>query len=133
MSRAPQRAGAAKAAKTASAAKPAKPAKGTAAAEPAKPAKQAAAAKPAKPANETAAAKPPRRAIMVKMDEEVRNELEALANQRRKSVQELGLEAICDLLRKHGRPVSMRDAFRQSAADMGGAAKPARRKSAHKA
>ncbi|HEY0438893.1 MAG TPA: hypothetical protein VGD36_02390, partial [Xanthobacteraceae bacterium] len=98
-----------------------------------KPANEAAAAKP-KPANEAAAAKPPRRrAIMVKMDEEVRNELEALANQRRKSVQELGLEAICDLLRKHGRPVSMRDAFRQSAADMGGAAKPVRRKSARNA
>jgi uncharacterized protein (DUF4415 family) len=122
MSRAPQRAGAAKAAKTAPAAKPAKPAKQTAPAKPAKPAKEAAAAKPAG-----------RRAIMVKMDEEVRNELEALANDRRKSVQELGLEAICDLLRKHGRPVSMRDAFRQSAADMSGAAKPARRKSARNA
>ncbi len=30
---------------------------------------------------------------------------------------ELGLEAICDLLRKHGRPVGMRDAFKRSAGE----------------
>lgn len=74
------------------------------------------AAKRPAPAESAGAAPPRRRAIMVKMDEEVRNELEALAQTRRKSVQELGLEAICDLLRKHGRPVSMRNAFRRSAA-----------------
>jgi hypothetical protein len=58
-----------------------------------------------------------RRAVMIKMDDEIRNELDVLARLQGKSVQDLGLEAICDLLRKHGRPVSVRDAFRRSAAD----------------
>lgn len=88
--------------------------------------KRAAAAAAAKKA--PAGMPEPRRAIMVKMDEEVRNELDALANDRKKTVQELGLEAICDLLRKHGRPVSMRDAFRQSVAGIGCAVQPARRR-----
>ena len=68
------------------------------------------------------------RAILIRMDEEVRNELEFLSLSRRKSIQELGLEAICDLLKKHGRPVSMLDAFKQSA----GVKKPARKKTARK-
>ena len=52
---------------------------------------------------------------MIKLDAELRNELDVLAAARKKTAQELGIEAICDLLRKHGRPVSVRDAFRQSA------------------
>ena len=64
----------------------------------------------------------PRKAIMIKMDEEIRNELDVLSVTRGKSIQELGLEAICDLLRKHGRPVSLIDAFKKSA----GAGKPKR-------
>ena len=52
---------------------------------------------------------------MIKMDEEIRNELDVLALARRKSIQELGLEAICDLLKKYGRPVSLIDAFKKSA------------------
>lgn len=69
---------------------------------------------------------PKRRAIMIKMEEGLRNELEVLAIARHKSVQELGLEAICDLLRKHGRPVSLVDALRKSAGDKPGAARPER-------
>jgi hypothetical protein len=62
-------------------------------------------------------AAPKRRAIMIKMEDGLRNELEVLAIARHKTVQELGLEAICDLLRKHGRPVSLVDALRKSAAE----------------
>jgi hypothetical protein len=56
-----------------------------------------------------------RKAVMIKMDEEIRNELDVLSLTRRKSIQELGLEAICDLLKKYGRPVSLIDAFKKSA------------------
>jgi len=56
---------------------------------------------------------------MIKMDEEIRNELDVLALGRRKSIQELGLEAICDLLKKYGRPVSLIDAFKKSAGSGG--------------
>jgi len=52
---------------------------------------------------------------MIKMDEEIRNELDVLSLARHKSIQELGLEAICDLLKKYGRPVSLIDAFKKSA------------------
>jgi hypothetical protein len=62
-----------------------------------------------------------RKAVMIKMDKEIRNELDVLSLARRKSVQELGLEAICDLLKKYGRPVSLIDAFKKSA---GGGGKP---------
>ncbi len=51
------------------------------------------------------------------MGEELRNEIEVLAVTRKKTVQELGIEAFCDLLRKHGRPVDLIDAFRKSAAN----------------
>ena len=73
-----------------------------------------------------------RRALMVKMDDGLRKELDVLAIARRKAVQELGLEAICDLLRKHGRPVSLVDALRKSAAEKPGGAQPkaAKRKEA---
>ena len=56
-----------------------------------------------------------RKAVMIKMDEEIRNELDVLSLARHKSIQELGVEAICDLLKKHGRPVSLIDAFKKSA------------------
>lgn len=61
------------------------------------------------------AAVSPRKAVMIKMDEEIRNELDVLSLARRKSIQELGLEAICDLLKKYDRPVSLIDAFKKSA------------------
>lgn len=80
-------------------------------------------AKPsAKPADVPPA--PKRRALLIKMDDGLRNELEVLAIARKKSVQDLGLEAICDLLRKHGRPVSLVDALRKSAAEKRGDAEP---------
>ena len=66
---------------------------------------------------------------MIKMDEEIRNELDVLALARHKSIQELGLEAICDLLKKYGRPVSLIDAFKKSASAEG----KAKRKPAGKA
>ena len=56
-----------------------------------------------------------RKAVMIKMDEEIRNELDVLSLTRRKSIQEFGLEAICDLMKKYGRPVSLIDAFKKSA------------------
>jgi hypothetical protein len=83
------------------------------------------AAKASKAAPQQEAAKvPKRRAIMIKMDDGVRNELEVLAIAEHKTVQELGLEAICDLLRKHGRPVNLVDALRKSAAEKSGGAQP---------
>ena len=75
---------------------------------------------------EAEAATPKRRALLVKMEDGLRNELEVLAIARHKTVQQLGLEAICDLLRKHGRPVSLVDALRKSAAEKSEAA-PAKR------
>jgi hypothetical protein len=78
------------------------------------------------PAADAANAGSRRRAIMIKVDDEVRNELDVLSRLRGEPVQALGLEAICDLLRKHGRPVSMRDAFRRSAGDETGSVKKSR-------
>lgn len=70
----------------------------------------------------------PRKAIMIKMSEDIRNELDVLSLSRGKSVQELGLEAICDLLKKYGRPVSLIDALKKSAGKAAGA-KPRRKAS----
>jgi hypothetical protein len=56
-----------------------------------------------------------RRAIMLKVDDEIRNELEVLSLARDKTVQQLGVEAICDLLKKYGRPVGLIDALQKSA------------------
>jgi acyl-CoA reductase-like NAD-dependent aldehyde dehydrogenase len=62
-----------------------------------------------------------RRAIMLRMDEELRNELDVLATARKQSIQQLGVEAICDLLR---------DALRRSAGEVrkpnGGVMAPAK-------
>ena len=69
-----------------------------------------------------------RKAVMIKMDEEIRNELDVLSLARHKSIQELGLEAICDLLKKYGRPVSLIDAFKKSAGSRGKAKPKAARK-----
>ena len=69
-----------------------------------------------------------RKAVMIKMDEEIRNELDVLSLARHKSIQELGLEAICDLLKKYGRPVSLIDAFKKSAGGSGKAKPKAARK-----
>jgi hypothetical protein len=85
-------------------------------------------AKSKRPSSGHAAASP-RKAVMIKMGEEIRNELDVLSLARRKSIQELGLEAICDLLKKYGRPVSLIDAFKKSAGSRGKAKRKATGKS----
>lgn len=66
-----------------------------------------------------------RRAILLKMDDEIRNELEVLSLAKHKTLQELALEAVCDLLKKYDRPVSLLDAFKQSAGQKKGRRKAA--------
>lgn len=74
-------------------------------------------AKPARKSVKPAEAPKRRRAVMLKMDEELRNELDVLASTRKQSIQQLGLEAIRDLLGKYERPVNLRDALRKSAGE----------------
>jgi hypothetical protein len=88
-------------------------------------------AKAKRPARSQRKDEPKQRAVLIKMDDEVRNELEVLSLGTRKSFQELGLEAICDLLKKYGRPVSLLDAFKKSAAKKPGR-KPARKRRARR-
>jgi non-homologous end joining protein Ku len=52
---------------------------------------------------------------IVKMEDGVARALESMARDQMKSFQELSEEAFCDLLRKHGRPVDLKDALRRSA------------------
>jgi uncharacterized protein with von Willebrand factor type A (vWA) domain len=70
----------------------------------------------------------------VQIDDEDWAALDQLARERMMTFQELADEAFADLLKKHGRPVDLRAAFRQSAgvgADViplkSGGAKPVRR------
>jgi hypothetical protein len=58
---------------------------------------------------------PRQRAVMVKMDEQLRTELDVLAKSRKETIQELTLEAIRDLLKKYGRPANLLDALKKSA------------------
>jgi hypothetical protein len=58
---------------------------------------------------------PRQRAVMVKMDDGIRTELDVLAKSRKETIQELALEAIRDLLKKYGRPVNLLDALKKSA------------------
>lgn len=51
----------------------------------------------------------------VQFHEETWHELQVLAADSMKSFQELADEAFADLLRKHGRPASLREALRRSA------------------
>jgi capsule polysaccharide modification protein KpsS len=53
----------------------------------------------------------------VQFHEETWRELRLLASESMKSFQELADEAFNDLLKKHGRPTSLKDALRKSAAD----------------
>jgi hypothetical protein len=50
----------------------------------------------------------------VQFDQETRNALDLLAKDRMQDFQELADEAFADLLRKHGRPVDLKTALRQS-------------------
>lgn len=67
----------------------------------------------------------------VQFDEETRDALDLLAKDQMMSFQELADEAFRDLLRKHGRPLSLKEALRRSAqagAKGGKARKSARKK-----
>lgn len=51
----------------------------------------------------------------VQIDEETWSALDMLAKDRMQTFQELAEEAFADVLKKHGRPVSLREALRKSA------------------
>jgi hypothetical protein len=53
----------------------------------------------------------------VTFDDETWTSLDMLAKDRMKDFQELADEAFRDLLRKHGRPASLKEALRRSAGD----------------
>ena len=55
----------------------------------------------------------------VQFDEETWNALDLLARDRMQDFQELADEAFTDLLRKHGRPIDLKAALRQSIKDAG--------------
>jgi hypothetical protein len=57
---------------------------------------------------------PPRRKLIA-FDPETWLALDGLARDRMADIQELADEAFADLLRKHGRPVGLKQALRQSA------------------
>jgi hypothetical protein len=54
----------------------------------------------------------------VQFDQETWNALDLLAKDRMQDFQELADEAFADLLRKHGRPVDLKTALRQSVGEM---------------
>jgi hypothetical protein len=56
----------------------------------------------------------PARRKLIAFDAETWLALDQLARDSLKSIQELADEAFTDLLRKHGRPATLRDALRQS-------------------
>lgn len=51
----------------------------------------------------------------VQLDEETWRQLDLLGHDQMKDFQELADEAFRDLLRKHGRPIDLKDALRRSA------------------
>lgn len=57
----------------------------------------------------------PARRKLVEFDAESWHALQLLSRDSMKSLQELAEEAFGDLLRKHGRPVSLKQALRESA------------------
>jgi hypothetical protein len=54
----------------------------------------------------------------VQFDQETWNAVDLLVTDRRQDFQELADEAFTDLLRKHGRPVDLKTALRQSAGEI---------------
>jgi hypothetical protein len=54
----------------------------------------------------------------VQFDQETWNALDLLARDRMQDFQELADEAFADLLRKHGRPVDLKTALRQSVGEI---------------
>jgi hypothetical protein len=61
-------------------------------------------------------------------DSETFHALDVLARDRMMTIQELADEAFADLLRKHGRPVDLRDALKKSAGPQKPTATPAARR-----
>ena len=57
----------------------------------------------------------PVRRKLVEFDAETWHALQLLSHDSMKSLQELADEAFADLLRKHGRPVNLKQALRESA------------------
>ena len=53
----------------------------------------------------------------VQLDEETWQQIDLLGRDQMKDFQELADEAFRDLLRKHGRPVDLKDALRRSAGE----------------
>lgn len=64
----------------------------------------------------------------VQFDEETWASLDLLAKDSMKSFQELADEAFRDLLRKHGRPASLKEALRRSAGEKADVVKLKRKK-----
>jgi hypothetical protein len=65
---------------------------------------------------------------LIEFDAETWTALDLLARDSMKSVQELADEAFADLLRKHDRPVTLKDALRQSARVLDDTDRPAAKK-----
>jgi len=65
---------------------------------------------------------------LIAFDPEILQGLTLLARDRMQSFQELADEAFADLLKKHGRPVSLKQALRESVTGDGPAARTARRR-----
>jgi len=61
---------------------------------------------------------------LIAFDEETFNALTLLGRDRMATIQDLAEEAFADVLKKHGRPVDLRDALKKSAAPRGGAKSP---------
>jgi hypothetical protein len=65
---------------------------------------------------------------LIAFDPEILQGLTLLARDRMQSFQELAEEAFTDLLKKHGRPVSLKQALRESVTEDGPAARTARKR-----
>ena len=64
----------------------------------------------------------------IQLDDETCHALDMMAREQMKDFQELADEAFRDLLKKHGRPVDLKDALRRSAAQQPPTHTSARRK-----
>ena len=71
---------------------------------------------------------PVSRRKLIEFDPETWHTLQLLGRDSMKTLQELADEAFADLLRKHGRPVTLRDALRASARRLPANDEPAPRK-----
>jgi hypothetical protein len=74
------------------------------------------------------AARPGPRRKLIELDPETWHALQLLGRDSMKTLQELADEAFADLLRKHGRPVTLREALRASMRRLPANDEPAQRK-----